>query len=143
VRARIAGIVTDRRSGLAALFVAAGLAASACKSTEPRLPACTEPVVLSVSSAASPRFSWSPQCLMFRVEVQDTAGAAMWAVQANAVDSIAPGVTYGVMPQGAATQPVAPVPLQSGRRYALGVFRYAGPPADSAELLSAILFRQP
>lgn len=132
-----------RVTGLAAL--AAGLAALACKSTEP-LTACKAGlgVAVSASSGKPPQFGWSPGCLAFKLEVEDSTAATLWSVQAgDTLNVIAPGVTYGVMPSGATVQNVAPVPLQSGHQYVVGVFRYAGPPPDSAELIGASSFRQP
>ncbi len=130
-------------TGLAAL--AAGLAAPACNSTAP-VTACQAGlgVSISVASGNPPRFGWSPACFAFKIEVEDSAAATLWSVQAgDTLNVIPPGVTYGVMPSGATLQNVAPVPLQSGHTYSVGLYRYAGPPPDSAELIGAAAFRQP
>ncbi len=103
---------------------------------------------MSIAPGSRPQFGWSPVCLAFRfeVEIADSVGlgTTIWSVQAgDTLNVIAPNVTYGVMPQGATTQSVPPAALQSGHKYAVGVFRYAGPPPDSAELIGAMQFKQP
>ncbi len=136
-----------RRSSFIATSLAAvaGLAALSCSSSEPVTACKSGPgVVVSASAANPPRFAWSPACFAFRLEVEDSAATTLWSVQAgDTLNAIAPGVTYGVMPQGATQQNIAPVPLQSGHLYEVGVFRYAGPPPDSAELIGATSFRLP
>lgn len=122
--------------------VAAAASGLACSSTEP-LVKCKSGVVLSISTGAAPRFDWSPACLAYRIDVEDSAGATIWSVQAAGGDSIAPGVVYGDLPHGAATQTVAPQPLQSGRQYGVFVFRYIGPAAADVDNISAKLFTQP
>ena len=136
--ARLAHVVTA---------LAAGLAVLSCSSTEPVTACKAGPgYPVSVVSGNPPRFEWTPPCLAFKVEVEvaDSLATTVWSVQAgDTLNVIAPGVTYGVMPSGATQQNVAPAPLQSGHRYAVAVFRYAGPPPDSAEPIGAVLFTQP
>ena len=133
--------MTVRRwAGLGAV-VAASLSA-ACKSTEP-LVKCKSGVVLTVHAGATPRFDWSPACLAFRVDVEDSAGATIWSVRAAGGDSIAPGVVYGDLPHGAALQPVPPVALQHGKQYGVFVFRYIGPTDNDVDNIAAKLFVQP
>ena len=131
------------RAGLLAV-AAAGLAALSCTSTTP-VTACRAGLGVAISvSGNPPRFGWSPACFAFRLEVEDSAATTLWSVQAgDSLNVIAPGVTYGTMPAGATKQGVAPVALQAGHLYEVGVFRYAGPPLDSAELVGAASFRQP
>lgn len=115
---------------------------AACKSTEP-LVKCKSGVVVNVQSGAAPRFSWSPACLAFRLDVEDSAGATIWSVRASGGDSIAPGVVYGDLPHGAAMQTVPPAALQSGKQYGVFVFRYIGPADTDVDNIAAVLFVQP
>lgn len=108
----------------------------ACKEAAAPLTACTDPVVLTIANAAQPRFSWSPGCLAFRLGVTDSLGAYVWEVEADSGNSLAPAITYGVAPAGAAST-MAPAALETGHRYAVGLFYVSG---DSVVNASARAF---
>lgn len=123
-------------------LLAAGVAllAAACGgSTAEPLVACDEPVLITLTTGISPRFTWQPRCLIAKVVVQDSVQNVMWDVQAPA-SSIPPGVQYGETPEGA-QELTPPVTLIAGRSYAVGLYRATGLQPSQVELLSAVAFR--
>lgn len=99
-------------------------------------------VTLTVSPGAATRFTWSPTCLAFRLGVTDTTGTYMWEIEADSGNTLASGITYGVVPDNA-TETIPSTALIAGRRYAVGLFRRIGPPPpDSVAEVQAILFQR-
>jgi len=96
---------------------------SACSSSSPTEPtaiaACTGNVTVSISSGTAPTFTWSPSCNVFAVLVEDDASDQWYLVKQG--DGIAPGVRYGVVPQGA-VQESAAIPLRTGVLYDVILF---------------------
>lgn len=114
------------------------VAGSCSDSTDPAVP-CTDAVILTVGSSTAPTFSWTPTCLAYQLEVQDSTGADMWGVAADSGNTLASGLQYGVVPAQASAS-MAPVALVSGQFYAVGLFRLAGL-SGGPELIAAKGFR--
>ena len=140
-------LLRRRHLGVAGFLLA--LAAGSCTtSTEPTLLACTDPSIsggggelLLVSSGTTPSFSWSPACKAYSLLVTDSIGNMMWGVISDSGSTMAPGVSYGVVPTGPHKQVQAPVPLLTGKSYAVGLYRpYVTTPTPS-DVLGAIAFR--
>jgi hypothetical protein len=122
------------------------LVPAACKEENllgPPVPCTADDLVtLTVSSGPGTRFSWSPTCLAFRLAVVDTAGTYLWEIEADSGNTLASGITYGVVPDNA-TETVPSSALVAGRRYVAGLFRRVGPPpADSVAEVQVILFQR-
>jgi len=121
---------------------------SCATSTAPSVLACTDPSIasgggelLTVGAGTTPRFSWSPVCKAYSLVVTDSMGATMWGVKSDSGSTLAPSVDYGVIPAGPHSQLQAPVTLQAGKSYAVGLYRpYVGSPSPS-DVLGAIAFR--
>jgi hypothetical protein len=133
--------------GVACVLLGWGLL-SCATSTEPSVLSCSDPaissgggVLLSVGAGTAPRFSWSPVCRAYSLVVTDSVGTTMWGVISDSGSTLAPAVTYGVLPAGPNSQIQAPVALQTGKQYAVGLYRqYINSPTPS-DVLGAILFR--
>jgi hypothetical protein len=123
-----------------AAAIVLGAVVAACNGAEPPAP-CTQPSSLTIGAGLTPTIDWSPPCLVYRLEIQDSTNTVVWQIQTTGGDRLTSHITYGVVPEGA-TQVVAPVPLESGKFYAAGLFTFTGsaPPNDAA-LLSAKGFR--
>ena len=110
-----------------------GLGLSACSSgdTEPTvLQPCVGPVTITVMpSGDTPVFSWSPACLVTRLEVfslpgrdAEDLGSSQWRVESATL--VAPSIRYGVPPSSA--EAIPPVPLLAGNAYLVYVERDTG-----------------
>jgi hypothetical protein len=99
-------------------------------------------VALAVQTGGEPRITWHPACLAFRLGVTDSVGTVVWQIDADGGNTLASGVTYGVVPAGN-TEIVAAVTLTVGHRYSVGLFRTTSDTLPyEASLLSAIAFRR-
>ena len=92
-------------------------------------------LTMSVSSGTTPAFTWTPDCHPDRLAVWEEGGSAqrMWEL----VDSIPPGLRYGVVPSGR-REVVAAKPLVSGARYrvsASSVSEFGGGAAGDASFV--------
>ena len=94
------------RIGTAWIAINLGLAASACDgSSGPATVLCSTPVEVSVTTAATPRFTWAPQCLVQQVVVLEPIAPSVggsperWALQK--LSGIASPLAYGQVPVGA------------------------------------------
>lgn len=125
------------------VVVAMSLAAACSEETGPPTPCLDDTgVVLAIATGASPRFSWSPACLAFRLGVTDSVGTFVWQIDADSGNALHSGVTYGVVPDGA-TETMPAAALQVGQRYAVGLFRATGDSVpNEASLLTASAFRR-
>ncbi|MBP2648351.1 MAG: hypothetical protein H6Q77_1975 [Gemmatimonadetes bacterium] len=75
-------------------------------------------VVVSVSASATPEFTWSPDCLVYRLEVSASGSENVtWWIEGT----IPSGVRYGEAPAGATG--MAAEPLVRGRAYTVAVLR--------------------
>ena len=85
---------------------------------------CSGSVTVSIRPGATPMFSWTPVCLIDHLIVEATTSGIgdRWAFSG----SVAPPVTYGVLPSGA-TLIRAPEPLIQGTEYRLVVERTSPP----------------
>jgi hypothetical protein len=133
--------------GVAGLMLGIGLLS--CKtSTEPSVLSCSDPsvssgggILLSVGAGTAPRFSWSPVCKAYSLVVTDSNGATMWGVISDSGATLLPSVDYGVLPAGPHSQIQAPIALQAGKSYAVGLYRpYVSSPTPS-DVLGAVAFR--
>lgn len=126
----------------ASALACAALAACGTDPVAPPLPCTADDfVTLSVAVSPTPRFTWSPPCLVFSLGVADNEGTIVWEIEADSGNALASGVTYGVVPPGV-TQTQAPAALLSGAFYAVGLSRRVGtPPSDSVTEVQAIGFR--
>ena len=111
-----------------------------CRTTTEVVAPCVDPVLLYVGAGTTPRFTWDPACGAFQLIVQDTANAGFWAVGSDS-SRLRSGIDYGVTPASDAQQLMAPVPLQHGTAYVVGLFRhfYGLTPAP-ADNIAAIKF---
>lgn len=91
-------------------------------------------VAVSVSQGIQPSFNWEPACPVQSLVVRlPGPGAVIWATIASSQDnSIAPSVTYGVFPPGAALTANILLPLVAGTTYEVVLYRVdegaGGPP---------------
>ncbi len=95
---------------------------SCSDSTDPgSLPVCGVGVTLTVSSGTTPTFDWNPACRVGFLNVEATGGSDRWGIMGvNMTNAIAPGVTYGLVPEGA-VQAAPPEPLSPGTTYQVGI----------------------
>lgn len=111
-----------------ALLTASGCGSDSSGPNTAAQPECTGPVTVSVSSGATPTFSWVPACRLFFVNVEPTAsGADQWNAISDSVNAIATPVQYGVVPAAARQLTPSVTPLVSGTSYTVYVFRWTGP----------------
>src|SRR5262245_24501761 len=99
-----------------AMVISVGLSACSGKSpTDPsQLTACSGNVNISVSSGTTPTFTWTPECKVFAVLVEEGAGDVWYVHQQS--EGIPPGVRYGVTPSGSVlVEP--PATLRVGTTY--------------------------
>lgn len=91
---------------------------SCSDSTDPRsLPVCQFVGIVTVSSGTTPTFDWNPACRIGLLTVEQITGSDGWSIfGVNMTNAIAPGVTYGLVPEGA-VQNAPPEPLSPGTRY--------------------------
>ena len=137
-----------RRYGIGVAFLLGWGLLSCATSTEPSVLPCTDAsiasgggVLLSVSSGTAPRFSWSPACTAYSLVVTDSVGTTMWGVISDSGSTLGPPVDYGALPAGPHSQTQAPVTLQAGKSYAVGLYRqYVTSPTPS-DVLGAVAFR--
>ena len=112
--------------------------AVACgKSTAPlvTLRPCEGPLTVAVSSGMHPSISWTPQCTVNRILVDDpTLGVnrypSNWGVM-QSTGQFGPPVEYGIAPDGASTFE-SPRPLEMNRTYTVTVLRTTGTSALSS-----------
>jgi hypothetical protein len=120
-----------RRYDCTALLCLVSLVATAC-SDQSSAP-CSA-VAVSVSEGIQPSFSWEPACPVQSLVVRRPGpGPVIWATIASGQsNSIAPSVTYGVFPPGAALTANILLPLEAGRTYEVVLSRLdesaVGPP---------------
>ena len=107
------------------------------KSTAPliTLRPCDGPLTVAVSTGTHPSISWTPECGVNRILVDDVsfigdAFANTWGVMLSA-QLFGPPVEYGTAPDGASTI-VSPRPLERGRTYHVTVLRADGTAALSS-----------
>ncbi len=110
-----------QRKYMIALCVVAALT-SCSDSTDPEsLPVCGVGVTLTVSSGTTPTFDWNPACRVGFLSVEEIGGSDLWSIfGVNMTNAIAPGVTYGLVPEGA-VQSVPLGPLSPGTTYQVGI----------------------
>ena len=110
-----------QRKYMIALCVVAALT-SCSNSTDPEsLPVCGVGVTLTVSSGTTPTFDWNPACRVGFLSVEEIGGSDLWSIfGVNMTNAIAPGVTYGLVPEGA-VQAAPPEPLSPGTTYQVGI----------------------
>ncbi len=95
---------------------------SCSDSTDPgSLPVCGVGVTLTASSGTTPTFNWNPACRVGFLSVEEIGGSDLWSiVGVNMTNAIAPGVTYGLVPEGA-VQGGPLEPLSLGTTYLVGI----------------------
>ena len=110
-----------QRKYMIALCVVAALT-SCSDSTDPEsLPVCGVGVTLTVSSGTTPTFDWNPACRVGFLSVEEIGGSDLWSIfGVNMTNAIAPGVTYGLVPEGA-VQDAPPEPLSPGTTYQVAI----------------------
>ena len=117
-----------QRKYMIALCVVAALT-SCSDSTDPEsLPVCGVGVCLTVLSGTTPTFDWNPACRVGFLNAEEIDGSDRWGIfGVNMTNAIAPGVTYGLVPEGT-VQSVPPEPLSPGTTYqaAIVVFEPEG-----------------
>ncbi len=114
----------DRVARMCAASIAFLVLAS-CGDDDPVSPdapaACTGDVTVTVSSGTTPEFSWTPECSIVALIVEEE-GADQWAIFANGDPGFGPSVLYGTKPAGS-NQTIPPKPLQPGVLYTVTLFR--------------------
>ena len=120
-----------RRYDCTALLCLVALVATAC-SDQSSAP-CSG-VAVSVSEGIQPSFNWEPACPVQSLVVRlPGPGPIIWAtLSAGQTNDIAPSVTYGVFPPGAALTANILLPLVAGTTYEVVLYRLdesaGGPP---------------
>jgi hypothetical protein len=117
------------RAGCVLAILLAGPACGSDTTGPSEQVACTGNVAVSVSSGTTPEISWDPACKAYFVLVEEDGGDAWGVISEDGANAIATPVRYGVVPTGA-TELNPPSPLSPGTAYAVGVFRWTGPPED-------------
>jgi len=128
----------------AALLLALLCVAPGCASTNPSGPEpiedCPGSVGISVTGGTAPRFSWTPRCRLFFLNVEPAdAGTDQWTVYSDSANLIAPPVTYGVIPAGA-VELTSPTQLVAGEDYKVVLARFTGPGPQDGELIGIQTF---
>jgi hypothetical protein len=93
-------------------------------------------VTITVSSGASPSFSWTPACRLFFVNVE-LGATDQWSIISDSTNAIAPPVRYGVVPAGAEQSSAEITPLQAGQTYDVNLFYWSGPGAQDGTLIGS------
>jgi hypothetical protein len=105
--------------------VTAVFALAGCGDDDPASPnapaACTGAVTVTVSGGTTPTFSWTPQCAIVALIVEEGADDR-WSVFANSDAGFGPGVVYGSPPVGGSQTAVAQ-PLRAGVLHNVTLFR--------------------
>ncbi len=143
-----------QRKYMIAFCVVAAL--TSCDSTDPEsLPVCGVGVTLTVSSGTTPTFDWNPSCRVGGLIIEEIGGSDLWLIfGVNMTNAIAPGVTYGLVPEGAVQnapregcpdecRPVQAQPLSPGTTYqmAIAVFEPEGQD-ENFEIVATATFTQ-
>jgi hypothetical protein len=129
-----------RRCAIRIALATLCVSVATCRTTTEVVAPCMDPVLLSVSAGTTPRFTWDPACGAFQLIVQDTANTGFWAVTSDS-SRLRSGIDYGVTPASDAQQLMAPVALQHGTPYVVGLFRnFYGPTPAPADNIAAIKF---
>lgn len=103
-----------------------------------KIPECTGNVEISVSSGTKPVFSWTPECKIYLLLVENTSnGSDVWGIKTEGSNSIAPSVTYGSIPKGAEilSEENGTLNLISGTEYRVILFTYAVPDSLSSSII--------
>ncbi len=132
-----------QRKYMIALCVVAALT-SCSDSTDPEsLPVCGVGVTLTVSSGTTPTFDWNPACRVGFLSVEEIGGSDLWSIfGVNMTNAIAPGVTYGLVPEGAVGS-VPPGPLSPGTTYQVGIVVFEPEGQDeNFEIVATATFTQ-
>ena len=123
--------MTDRKTLVRCLIVmAVGL--FGCGTDESMT--CLNDLNLNITTATTPRISWTPSdCRVSRVEVSTGSGAVWQLHSRNGLSTILPGFDYGVEPP-TAIQLSPAIPLQTGT-YQVQLYgvREVRPPNDGYE----------
>ncbi len=144
-----------QRKYMIALCVVAALM-SCSDSTDPEsLPVCGVGVTLTVSSGTTPTFDWNPACRVGGLLVEESGGSDRWSIfGVNMTNAIAPGVTYGLVPEGAVQigplecgtgecRPTQPQPLSPGTTYQMGIAVFEPEGQDeNFEIVAFVMFTQ-
>ena len=132
-------VLDTYRTGRSLLVVLMASGVTACDGDDPssaNLEPCDGPVEISVSSGTEPRFTWSPACTLFFLNVEPAeSGGDIWGVISDGENVIAPGVRYGVVPEGAEQFTDESVPeLVEDSTYKVVVAYHTGPGEQDGEL---------
>lgn len=123
----------QRGVSISLLIIAAGCGDD--EPTEPRVvDECTGPVSISVSPGTAPTFSWTPDCAVGQLLVEEGA-SDRWGAWADGANTIASPVRYGVAPTGTELEPADA--LIAGQTYRVTVHRVVSVGLDSLEILGS------
>lgn len=99
----------------------------------PPLPECTGPVTVSVDTGTTPKFSWTGNCLVGRLIVEEGV-EERWGTETPGLNIYESPITYDVAPPGSTKyEPAAP--LVRGTIYRVTVFRWFSYVPESLEVL--------
>ena len=117
------------------------LGCSADNVTDPVvLPECSDIESITVATGPELSFSWSPACRLMGWNIEPAGSADdQWLVLSEGSNSIAPPITYGVVPEGAREIHEAEV-LAPGAEYDLHLFKWTGPGAQDGLLIKSASF---
>jgi hypothetical protein len=105
----------------------------------PPFPTCTGPVTLTVSAGTTPTFSWTPDCALGRLVVEE-GFAERWGTEAPGDNIYRSPITYGIRPPGSTEEEPA-APLRAGSTYKVTVFRWVSyAPVESLQVLGQVQF---
>lgn len=132
-----------QRKYVIALCVIAALTSCSDSIDPESLPVCGVGVTLTVSSGTTPTFDWNPSCRVGFLSVEETSGSDLWSIfGVNMTNAIAPGVTYGLVPEGA-VQSVPPEPLSPGTTYQMAIIIFEPEGQDeNFEIIATATFTQ-
>ena len=127
--------------GMLLLLLCVPLGCSSSNPTNPEpIEDCTGSVSISVTGGTTPRFSWTPRCRLFFLNVEPAdAGTDQWTVLSDSANLIAPPVVYGIVPAGA-QELTSPEQLIAGQEYKVVLGRFTGPGPQDGELIGIQIF---
>jgi hypothetical protein len=123
-----------RSEGWVLLSVAALL--GACSSPS-EVAGCSGDVELSIVRFDPPVISWTPDCGVSTLVVDDAGNQTMWSILSpGGANAIVPPVTFGIVPDEA-TEEFSPGELKHGNFYIVRVYRLHRDRAGALQLLEA------
>ena len=121
-----------------ALWLLAGCGGETGTNAPPPPSECTQMVTVSVSQGTAPTFSWTPDCTIGRLIVEQ-ADQETWGTETFGANSYRSPIHYGVHPPGSVEQQ-PPIALIAGNTYRVSLFRWIDAATESLQVLGVANF---